>query len=72
MSVFKDSLEDIRRTVRFRRALRPRVEELDRKAPKAGDVAPDFTLSDVTGAESVTLSEFRGVKPVVLFFGSYT
>lgn len=32
-----------------------------------GDVAPDFTLSNQFG-EAVTLSEFRGVKPVVLVF----
>jgi hypothetical protein len=65
-------LEDIRRTVSYRIKLSPWIKRLDRDAPKAGDVAPDFTLSDVTGTESVTLSDFRDSKPVVLFFGSYT
>jgi len=32
-----------------------------------GDLAPDFTLSNQFG-ETVTLSEFRSVKPVVLVF----
>lgn len=32
-----------------------------------GDLAPDFTLPNQFG-ETVTLSEFRGVKPVVLVF----
>lgn len=39
---------------------------------EVGDVAPDFTLSDPTGKRTVTLSDFRGKRPVVLIFGSYT
>jgi hypothetical protein len=39
---------------------------------KVGDLAPDFTLSDPKGSRQVTLSSFRGKKPVVLVFGSYT
>jgi hypothetical protein len=39
---------------------------------KAGDPAPDFTLPDAAGKRAVTLSDFRGKKPVVLVFGSYT
>jgi hypothetical protein len=39
---------------------------------KAGDPAPDFTLPDLTGKKQVTLSSFRGKKPVVLIFGSIT
>src|SRR5215831_11797615 len=34
---------------------------------KVGDIAPDFTLESSTG-ESVSLSEFRGKKNVVLYF----
>ncbi len=34
---------------------------------KVGDMAPDFTLTATTG-EQVTLSQFRGKKPVVLAF----
>ena len=41
-------------------------------APKVGALAPDFELTDVTGTKTVSLSEFRGKKPVVLLFGSFT
>ena len=34
---------------------------------KVGDMAPDFTLPDLTG-KAVTLSEFRGKNNVVLAF----
>jgi AhpC/TSA family len=40
--------------------------------PKVGEVAPDFELTDYTGTKTVRLSDFRGKKPVVLFFGSFT
>lgn len=41
-------------------------------APKVGELAPDFELTDVTGTKTVRLSDFRGKKPVVLLFGSFT
>jgi hypothetical protein len=37
-----------------------------------GDQAPDFTLPTVDGSARVTLSAHRGIRPVVLVFGSYT
>lgn len=37
-----------------------------------GDMAPDFTLARHDGTGHVTLSSFRGDRPVVLVFGSYT
>jgi hypothetical protein len=37
-----------------------------------GDVAPDFDLQTVDKTGSVRLSSLRGVRPVVLIFGSYT
>ena len=37
-----------------------------------GQEAPDFTLPRQNRKGSVTLSEHRGSKPVVLVFGSYT
>ena len=40
--------------------------------PKIGEMAPDFHLSDQTGEKTVRLSDFRGEKPVVLIFGSFT
>ena len=39
---------------------------------KAGDPAPDFDLETVDKQSRVRLSAFRGSKPVVLVFGSYT
>lgn len=42
------------------------------KAPKIGDLAPDFTLKSLDGKSETQLSKFKGSKPVVLFFGSYT
>lgn len=37
-----------------------------------GDPAPDFTLPLLDHSGSITLSSYRGAKPVVLIFGSYT
>jgi thiol-disulfide isomerase/thioredoxin len=39
---------------------------------RQGDPAPDFTLRSPDGKQTVHLAELRGVKPVVLIFGSYT
>jgi hypothetical protein len=39
---------------------------------KVGDDAPDFSLNAQDGKSSVRLSSFKGNKPVVLIFGSYT
>ena len=39
----------------------------DGMALKVGDKAPDFTLPSTTG-EKISLSDFRGKKPVALFF----
>lgn len=36
------------------------------------DTAPDFTLPMLDHSRSVTVSSLRGMKPVVLVFGSYT
>ncbi len=37
-----------------------------------GDAAPDFRLPVVDHSATVQLSSYRGVRPVVLVFGSYT
>jgi hypothetical protein len=37
-----------------------------------GDPAPDFHLRTLDKTSEVSLSSFRGAKPVVLIFGSYT
>ena len=40
---------------------------------RAGDTAPKFTLRSLDDdSQRVKLASFREVKPVVLFFGSYT
>ena len=44
----------------------------DLETPRVGDLAPDFSLQDPSGEVTVRLSDFRGVKPVALVFGSYT
>jgi uncharacterized membrane protein YphA (DoxX/SURF4 family) len=44
----------------------------DKKAPKEGEMAPDFELSTPDGSKTVRLSDFRGVKPVALVFGAHT
>jgi hypothetical protein len=41
-------------------------------APKAGDPAPDFELHDISGDDSIRLSQILGEQPVVLIFGSFT
>lgn len=39
---------------------------------QAGDSAPDFNLPMLDHSSQVHLSSFRGSRPVVLVFGSYT
>jgi hypothetical protein len=41
-------------------------------ALRPGDAAPDFSLPLLDHSGAVRLSSFRGVRPVVLIFGSYT
>jgi hypothetical protein len=43
-----------------------------REGPKLGERAPDFTLKTQDGRQEIRLSQFRGQKPVVLIFGSFT
>jgi hypothetical protein len=39
---------------------------------KVGEMAPTFTLMSLDGKGETDLASFRGKRPVVLFFGSYT
>ncbi len=39
---------------------------------KVGDAAPQFALTSADKTGHVSLASFRGHKPVVLVFGSYT
>jgi len=72
MTIIAELFDDAKFIARFRSKLMKKHVALNREAPKVGDIAPDFTLQDVTGTETVTLSDFRGKKPVALVFGSYT
>lgn len=47
-------------------------QENNPNVPKSGELAPDFELTDVTGTKTMRLSDFRGKRPVVLLFGSFT
>ncbi|HZU35567.1 MAG TPA: EF-hand domain-containing protein [Gemmataceae bacterium] len=42
------------------------------EGPKVGEFAPDFDLKTEDGKQSYRLSSYRGHKPVVLIFGSFT
>lgn len=42
------------------------------KGPKVGSTAPVFKLKSLDGKGEFDLETFKGKKPVVLFFGSYT
>ncbi len=48
-----------------------KFDEFPNVQPKAGDMAPDFTLKTVDG-EDFHLSEAVAQQPVVIEFGSYT
>jgi allophanate hydrolase subunit 2 len=39
---------------------------------RVGDAAPDFKLKTKDGSREVQLSSFKGRRPVVLVFGSFT
>ena len=52
---------------------RSRKRHGDDNAPRAGEVAPDFSLTEIRNPKTiVTLSDFAGQKPVALLFGSCT
>lgn len=48
------------------------IEERRHNHPKPGEPSPDFELHRHDGGGTVRLSSFRGVRPVVLIFGSLT
>lgn len=39
---------------------------------EVGEMAPTFTLMSLDGKGETDLAGFRGKRPVILFFGSYT
>ena len=72
MTIISELIDDAKFILRFRKKAMKHQKILDAQAPRAGDLAPDFTLSDISGTRSVTLSDFRGKMPVALVFGSFT
>jgi hypothetical protein len=42
------------------------------EGPRVGDLAPDFALKTHEGGQEIRLSGYRGAKPLVLIFGSFT
>jgi hypothetical protein len=42
------------------------------EGPGVGDRAPNFTLKTQDGTQQISLRQYRGHKPVVLIFGSFT
>lgn len=47
-------------------------DKTKQRAPKVGETAPLFELKMLDRDRSVALRDFKGKRPVVLFFGSYT
>ena len=72
MGIVSELVKDGISILKIRKKLIKRQKGLDQLAPRAGDMAPDFTLQNIAGTETITLSSFRGQKPVALIFGSYT
>ena len=72
MSIFSELIKEIKFSGQYRKSLMATQKKVNANAPGAGDMAPDFTLHDIEGKDSVTLSSFRGKKPVALVFGSFT
>jgi peroxiredoxin len=72
MSASTELLGDFKFILSYRLRVMRVQKKLNAKAPKKGDLAPDFTLYDTQGETTVTLSEWRGRRPVALVFGSYT
>ncbi len=72
MSLITEIFSDVKFILSYRNSKMAVQKEINRQAPSMGDPAPDFTLTNSSGAETVTLSDFRGKKPVALVFGSFT
>jgi len=72
MSILSEIVKEYKFNGDHRKRLMAAQKKIDENAPRAGDIAPDFTLYDIDGKDPVTLSDFRGEKPVALVFGSFT
>ena len=63
--------EEEKAKLRLERARKKFAFALD-KAPKLAEIAPTFSLKSLDGKTETDLGSFRGKRPLVLFFGSYT
>lgn len=59
-------------TIKGRKAAGIWQKKYNSQAPKVGDIAPDFELTDSKGEDRIRLSDYRDKQPVALIFGSYT
>ena len=66
------TLDFFRKTAHYRKTFNAWQMKYDALAPKKGDQAPDFMLTDVSMEHTVSLSDHKGKKPVALVFGSFT
>ena len=66
------TIDFIKKTLHYRKEFDVWQTEHNATAPKDGEKAPDFELLDVTGEHRIRLSDFHGVRPVALIFGSFT
>ena len=65
------SQKEMTELINKKRGERPALGQ-QASGPDIGQEAPDFILRTLDGKGTVTLSDLRGKKPVVLVFGSYT
>ena len=72
MNFISELVNDVKTINYYRKETTAWQRKHNQHAPKEGDIAPDFTLFDSAGTQSVTLSDFRGKRPVALAFGSHT
>lgn len=59
-------------TIHDRAEARAWQQEHESGAPRIGEIAPDFELSDASGDVTIRLSQLCATKPVALIFGSFT
>ena len=72
-----DGVANEKEIIAFQERMRSRANLNDKEsrrddAPAVGALAPQFTLKRMESDDTVDLASFKGKKPVVLVFGSYT
>ena len=72
MSLIAEIYGDIKQIGHYRKQASAWQKKHEPQVPKVGEMATDFSLQDTSGTHAVTLSDFKGKKPVALIFGSFT